>query len=135
MQRVPNTARSLLAVLTATGLLSCTQGSAEAPPVNSSAWSWAAAGPGVNIYVAYRGASRPLGMQSAWVDRRYFSNLAGVNADVIEVRQLDCRHARGDRRSEPANDGSSRLAPASGARAETLNQRILEMVCGQERTQ
>ncbi len=72
----------------------------------------------MNIYVAHRGAPEP-GVQSAWVDRRYFSNLAGVNADVVELRQFDCRQGRTQRWSERVT-----------ADAGTANQQLLEMVCG-----
>jgi hypothetical protein len=144
MKREPKREGVLLAVLAA-ALVGCTHGSGarETPPaVDSSAWSWAAAAPGVNIYVASQGTARDSRIRSVWVDRRYFSNLAGVSADVIDLWRFDCRHDR----SRPwsarddevrGGDGAGGLEPGSSAvsdrvaaRAESANQQVLEMVCG-----
>jgi hypothetical protein len=147
MKRHPTRAGALLAVLAA-ALVGCTDGSGarETPPaLDSRAWAWAAAAPGVNIYVAYRGRPRESGVQSAWVDRRYFSNLAGVNADVIDLWRFDCRHDRSrpwSARDDEVRDGAWGLEPGSSAvsdrvaaRAESANQQVLEMVCGRRPAQ
>jgi hypothetical protein len=117
----------LVLVVLAAAPLGCSRGSgvgARPPAVDSRAWSWAAAAPGVNIYIAYPEAPHEPGMQSAWVDRRYFSNPAGVNADVIELQHFDCRDDRNRGSSTRREDGSSQPA-----RALTPGEQVLRTIC------
>ena len=63
------------------------------PPAESAGdWRWAASAPGMNLYVAYRGASNDGRLVYAWVDRRHFSNFAGVHKNLIALRRFDCAH-------------------------------------------
>jgi hypothetical protein len=126
MNKPAKRAGALLALL-AVVPMGCSHGSgagAQPPAVDSRAWTWVAAAPGMNIYVAYRGAPREPGVRSAWVDRRYFSNLAGVNADVIELRRFDCRDGTSRRLGGRAEDGS--WPPE---RELTPSQQVLQTVC------
>jgi hypothetical protein len=76
----------------------------------------------MNIYVAYPATSPESGVRSAWVDRRYFSTLAGVNTDVIELWHFDCGHDRGY--------GRSGVSESMNGGAETANQQVRSWVCG-----
>jgi hypothetical protein len=80
----------------------------------------------MNIYVAYPETRREPGVRAAWVDRRYFSNLAGVNADLIELRRFDCRH---DASAKLARDPGGVSQSMTGG-AETANQQVFRTVCG-----
>jgi hypothetical protein len=118
MKRHPKKRAGVLLAVLAAVPMGCSYGSrngARPPAADSRAWSWAAAAPGLNIYVAYQGAPHASGVRSAWVDRRYFSNLAGVNADVIELRRFDCRQVPD--------------------RALTASQQVLQRVCEDGSTQ
>ncbi len=59
-------------------------------PADSGAWRWAMAAPGMNIYVSYRYARREGPIVTAWVDREYYRNPAGIGKSIIEVMQFDC---------------------------------------------
>jgi hypothetical protein len=126
-QHTKKRAGALSAVLAA-ALTGCGHGSgagARPPAVTSRAWSWAAAAPGVNIYVADQGTPRDSGVRSVWVDRQYFNNLAGVNADVIELRHFDCRHDTGRWRTVR---GAAAPDPTPG-RVLTPSEQLLRTVC------
>src|ERR1700683_2031873 len=60
------------------------------PPDDSSAWRWAMAAPGMNIYVSYRYARREGSIVTAWIDREYYRNPAGIGKSIIELMQFDC---------------------------------------------
>jgi hypothetical protein len=60
-----------------------------------SSWEWAMAAPGLNIYVYYRSARREGTTVSAWIDREYYSNSAGIHKSIIERRQFACGAAWG----------------------------------------
>jgi hypothetical protein len=57
---------------------------------DSGAWRWAMAAPGMNIYVSYRYARREGSIVTAWVDREYYRNPAGIGKSIIELMQFDC---------------------------------------------
>jgi hypothetical protein len=47
----------------------------------------------MNVYYAYRSRSDN-GIVSVWIDRRLFSNLAGINKDLFDAWDVDCRRQR-----------------------------------------
>jgi hypothetical protein len=101
------------------------------PPSTDASWRWAGASPGMNVYYAYRSRSDN-GVVSVWVDRRLFSNPAGINKDLFDTWDVDCRQRRvrpepgRDARAMPAmTPGSSWRSPPSGASGE----RVLRSVC------
>jgi hypothetical protein len=59
-------------------------------PDDSGAWRWAMAAPGMNIYVSYRYARREGSIVTAWIDREYYRNPAGIGKSIIELMQFDC---------------------------------------------
>jgi hypothetical protein len=63
------------------------------------------AAPGLNIYVYYRSARRQGATVSAWIDREYYSNSAGIRKSIIERRQFDCGAAWG--RDQPVSVGQT----------------------------
>jgi hypothetical protein len=103
-----------------------------APAADARAWQWVAAAPGVNIYVAPRGARDGDQLVSAWVKRELYRNLAGIDKSFIELRQFDC--PRDMSRTQPdhahqhatVSDGSWTIA-----RPGTPDERVLLTVCGQ----
>jgi hypothetical protein len=100
-QRRP-AARALLGALTAAAL--CAASAQRSPatdanamrwtnapsPDDSRAWRWATAAPGMNIYVSYQYARREGSIVTAWVDRAYYRNPAGIGKSIIELMQFDC---------------------------------------------
>jgi len=70
-----------------------THGTAAPPPSTDGRWRWVGASPGMNIYYAYRARS-PDGVVSVWVDRRHFSNPAGIDKDLFDIWDVDCHHRR-----------------------------------------
>ena len=65
----------------------------EPPPFCDATWRWVGASPGMNVYYAYR-ARVADDVISIWFDRRFFGNLAGINKDLIEAWDVDCRRQR-----------------------------------------
>jgi hypothetical protein len=59
-------------------------------PNDDGAWRWAMAAPGMNIYVSYRYARREGSVVTAWIEREYYRNPAGIEKSIIELRQFDC---------------------------------------------
>jgi hypothetical protein len=59
-------------------------------PDDTSAWRWAVAAPGMNIYVSYRDARRSGSIVTAWIDREYYRNPAGIAKSIVELMQFDC---------------------------------------------
>lgn len=114
----------------------------NAPPSfeASDAWHWATAAPGVNIYVALYGRpQRNEARVSAWVRRESFRNLAGINANQVEVWQFDCirgtsrRLARAAEYAATAKRGSWVLSKAvsewSRATTETAAGQVVRAAC------
>jgi hypothetical protein len=62
----------------------------SAPSLTNAAWRWAAAAPGMNIYIADSGMPAAARLTSVWVDRRYLGSAAGIDKNLIELRELDC---------------------------------------------
>ena len=44
----------------------------------------------MNIYVSYRYARREGSIVTAWIDREYYRNPAGIGKSIIELMQFDC---------------------------------------------
>jgi hypothetical protein len=85
-------------------------GPSLAPPAVSAgdAWRWAAAAPGLNIYIAnYGRRPREEARVSVWVRREFFRNPAGIDANLIEAREFDCLHERSRRLARASEDGSA----------------------------
>ncbi len=94
--------RALLGALSAAALCAASAQSAppedvgalpshKAPsPNDSGAWRWAVAAPGMNIYVSYRDARRSGSIVTAWIDREYYRNAAGIDKSIVELMQFDC---------------------------------------------
>jgi hypothetical protein len=59
-------------------------------PDDSDAWRWVMAAPGMNIYVSYRNARLEGSIVTAWIDREYYRNPAGIDKSIVELRQFDC---------------------------------------------
>jgi hypothetical protein len=75
----------------------------KAPSSNDSgAWRWAMAAPGMNIYVSYRYARREGTIITAWIDREYYRNPAGIGKSIIEIMQFDCARMATRRLSDVA---------------------------------
>jgi hypothetical protein len=84
--------------------------SSTAPlPNDSGAWRWATAAPGMNIYVSYRYARRKGQIVTAWIDREYYRNPAGIGKSIIELMQFDCARMATRRLSKLA---ANNTAPA-----------------------
>lgn len=110
------------------------------PPSNQTngVWHWAAAAPSMNIYVADGGKSDDGRFAFAWVNRRYFSNVAGIDKSVIEPMQFDCHHrmSRRSTASEFRAIGEQQRARTSDALSGwkispsgTTDERILLVAC------
>jgi hypothetical protein len=63
-----------------------------APPDTSAdgQWRWTAAMAGGDVYIGYRVMRQDGGYVSAWIDRRFSDNQAGIKQDVLELRQFNC---------------------------------------------
>jgi len=57
---------------------------------DSDAWRWVMAAPGMNIYVSYRDARLEGPIVTAWINREYYRNPAGIDKSIVELRQFDC---------------------------------------------
>jgi len=73
-------------------LLFASRSNRAAPPAlsDASAWRWAAAEPGSNVYLSSGALERDGTAVVLWVDHRYFGSLAGIDADRVELREFDC---------------------------------------------
>jgi hypothetical protein len=71
------------------------------PGAGDPSWQWAGAAPGMNVYFAVRSEANTEVV--AWVDQRYFKNPAGIDKDIVELRQFDCRRHASRRLSEGSN--------------------------------
>lgn len=72
----------------------------DAPPSleASDPWRWAAAAPGVNIYVAHHGGPQQNEVRvSAWVRLEFFRNAAGIDTNQVELWQFDCLEGKSRR--------------------------------------
>jgi len=58
------------------------------------------AAPGMNIYVSDRYSRRDGSIVTAWIDREYYRNAAGIDKSIIELRQFDCARAATRRLSD-----------------------------------
>jgi hypothetical protein len=76
---------------------------------DSGAWRWATAAPGMNIYVSYRYARREGSIVTAWIDRQYYRNPAGIGKSIVELMQFDCARMATRRLSKLA---ANNTAPA-----------------------
>ena len=108
-----------------------THGTRTPPPPTDSRWRWVGAGPGMNIYYADRTKSTD-GVVSVWIDHRLFSNLAGINKDLFDAWEVDCRQRRvrpavaaSPGQTPPATTGAIWSAPRTG----DPHQRLLHLVC------
>jgi hypothetical protein len=73
---------------------------------DSAAWRWVMAAPGMNIYVSYRDARREGSIVTAWIDREYYRNPAGIDKSIVELRQFDCARVATRRVSDVAVDNT-----------------------------
>ena len=116
--------------------------SAGTPPSvqASGVWHWATAAPSMNIYVADAGKSGDGRFVFAWVNRRYFSNVAGIDKSLIEAMQFDClrRMSRRSSASEfravndyPPTTSADALSGWTISAAGTTDERILLVACAQ----
>jgi hypothetical protein len=100
------------------------------PPAADAAWHWAAAGPGMNIYYADRGRSAN-GIVKIWIERRLFRNPSGIEKDLVEGWNFDCRLGR-VRREEATLSGPPEASPPKAAwmtPQPPALQRLLRSVC------
>jgi hypothetical protein len=106
-----------------TGILT----SAASPPSaqKSGVWHWAAAAPGMNIYVAHGKQFGNGRFVDAWVNQQHFGNIAGIDKDIVELMQFDCM--RGMSRHKAAADASSDWTIS---RVGTADEGILRAACG-----
>lgn len=105
-----------------------------------SVWHWAAVAPSMNIYLADAGKSYEGRFVFAWVNRRYFSNVAGIDKSLIEAMQFDClrRMSRRSSASEfravndyPPTTSADALSGWTISAAGTTDERILLVACAQ----
>jgi len=47
----------------------------------------------MNIYVSYRYAQREGAVVTAWIEREYFRNAAGIDKNIVELMRFDCTRA------------------------------------------
>jgi hypothetical protein len=62
------------------------------------------AAPGINIYVSDRYSRREGSIVTAWIDREYYRNPAGIDKSIVELRQFDCTQMATRRVSDVAAD-------------------------------
>jgi hypothetical protein len=103
---------------------------ASTPPSiqKSGVWHWAAAAPGMNIYVAHSVTRGDGHLVDAWVNRQYFGNIAGIDKNFIELMQFDCAQKMSRRKST----GREMTTPDGGwtnSRAGTSDEGILLVAC------
>jgi hypothetical protein len=103
---------------------------APTPPSiqKSGVWHWAAAAPGMNIYVAHSVTPGDGHLVDAWVNRQYFGNIAGIDKNFIELMQFDCAQKMSRRKST----GREMTTPDVGwtnSRAGTSDEGILLVAC------
>lgn len=98
----------------------------SAPSLTNAAWHWAGAAPGMNIYIADAGLQGPPRLTSVWVDRRYLGSAAGIDKNLIELRELDCAR-RLTRRKSPVTGAA--LSEWSDSASESENLQVLVTAC------
>ena len=74
---------------------------ASTPPSiqKSGVWHWAAAAPGMNIYVAHSVTRGDGHFVDAWVNRQYFGNIADIDKNFLDLMQFDCAQKMSRRKS------------------------------------
>ena len=88
------------------------------PPslADANAWQWVSTAPGINVYIHERSREHSTHRVKAWVAFRYSNSPVSVNADVIELREFDCRQFLSRRLAGPfRGSASSEIAPRSSA--------------------
>jgi hypothetical protein len=108
-------------------------------PDNAGAWQWVATSPGANVYVHALSERPSAAYRRAWVAFRFFRSPVSVNADVLELWEVDCRRhltrrvagrPGGFESGEPAR--APPPAPASAWRSDapaTIRGDVLSLVC------
>jgi hypothetical protein len=56
----------------------------------------------MNIYVSDQYSRREGSIVTAWIDREYYRNAAGIDKSIIELRQFDCARMATRRLSDVA---------------------------------
>jgi hypothetical protein len=110
---------------------------ASAPPAADAQglWMWVAADPGMNVYVAQRRAETRDDLASAWVKRKYFRSVAGIDKNLLELHEFDCSHSASrrvlsaDGRNDSVGSSPRTLSAWSVARRGTSEERVLLLVC------
>jgi hypothetical protein len=107
--------------------------SAASPPSvqRSGVWHWAAAAPGMNIYVAESKAPGNGRFVDAWVNGQHFGSIAGIDKNIVELMQFDCTRGM-SRHHVPAPDSSSGWMIS---RVGTADEGILRAACGHSNSQ
>jgi hypothetical protein len=96
------------------------------PSVTSPAWSWAGAAPGMNIYIAASRGPAAERLKSVWVNRRCLGSTAGIDKNLVELRELDCLRKL-IRRKSPLTGQA--LSEWSEPGAETADTQVLAAAC------
>ena len=103
-------------------------------------WRWAAAAPGMNIYLADSRTTADGRFAIAWANKRYFKNASGIDKSLIELMQFDC--VRSSIRRSSALRGvraslSRRFSVIADAKPDwtvvdpgTVDEQVLLIACG-----
>lgn len=130
-----------IAVTTAIAVVWVLRAQRADPPslADASAWLWISTAPGINVYIHERSREHSTQRVKAWVAFRYSNSPVSVNADVIELREFDCRQFLSRRLGGPFRGSTaSEIAPRTQAvplsawrhdAAESMAGRILERIC------
>ena len=129
-----------IALATAVVVMCVLRAHRSEPPslADANAWQWVSTAPGVNVYVHERSRQRSTNRVNVWVAFRYSNSPVSVNADVIELREVDCRQSLSRRLAGPFRSTSGEIArrfreiPLSPWRhdaPETMQGSILARIC------
>jgi len=91
------------------------------PPslADADAWQWVSTAPGFNIYMHELSGQHSPNTVTAWVAVRFASSAVSVKADLLELREFDCRQFLSRRVAGPFHGSAASEMPGGfeGARA------------------
>jgi hypothetical protein len=84
----------------------------------------------MNIYIAASRGAAAERLKSVWVNRHYLGSTAGIDKNLVELRELDCLRKLSRRKSPVTGQA---LSEWSEPGAETADTQVLAAACSAQR--